>query len=233
MTDSADERRAQMRAQNRALHAVRAQEAEAEYQATRTKEYVELRAQQRQKRPQAFDVEIAGVLCDLISASAAPLVRHLEDSSMPSRVTFFRWLRENPTFAMDYAEARRRQADFLMEETIEIADTPMIGERTEDSDKNGSKVIRFDNVERSRLRTDIRRWAASRLNPKKYGDRVALTGAEDAPPIAIESLPAADPQQAMEVYLSVVRGVVKPMLEAPAPIEVPSHEPITDESDDE
>jgi hypothetical protein len=36
-------------------------------------------------------------------------------------------------------------------------------------------------------RIEARKWTAMKLKPKKYGDRVALTGAEDGAPIKIES----------------------------------------------
>ena len=34
-------------------------------------------------------------------------------------------------------------------------------------------------VAKARLRVDTRKWALARMNPKKYGDKVALTGGDD------------------------------------------------------
>ncbi len=45
-------------------------------------------------------------------------------------------------------------------------------------------------VQATRLALDARKWVASRLLPKKYGERAALRigGDEDAPPISIADL---------------------------------------------
>ena len=36
-------------------------------------------------------------------------------------------------------------------------------------------------VNAARLRMDARKWVASKLKPRKYGDKVALTGHDDGP----------------------------------------------------
>ena len=42
-------------------------------------------------------------------------------------------------------------------------------------------------IARSRLRVDARKWVAAKLAPRKYGEKVALTGGADSdPPIRIE-----------------------------------------------
>ena len=37
-------------------------------------------------------------------------------------------------------------------------------------------------IEHRRLQVDARKWAAGKLAPKKYGDKLAVGGDEDAPP---------------------------------------------------
>jgi len=37
---------------------------------------------------------------------------------------------------------------------------------------DGKRIVDHENIQRSRLRVDARKWAAARLAPKKYGDRV-------------------------------------------------------------
>ena len=39
---------------------------------------------------------------------------------------------------------------------------------------------------RDRLRIDTRKWALARMNPRKYGDKLAVGGADDLPPIQTE-----------------------------------------------
>lgn len=93
---------------------------------------------------------------------------------MPGQTTVFKWLAENEAFAKQYAHAREAQAEKLADEIIEIADdgTNDYGFK-EDSDKDGDgakPVFLAEHVQRSKLRVDSRKWVASKLHPKKYGD---------------------------------------------------------------
>lgn len=67
--------------------------------------------------------------------------------------------------ADQYARAREARADVLAEESLEIVDNPT------------------GDVQRDRLRLDARKWFASKLFPRKYGDKVAIGGDGDAPAI--------------------------------------------------
>jgi hypothetical protein len=42
-----------------------------------------------------------------------------------------------------------------------------------------------EHLQRSRLRVDTRKWLLSKALPKVYGDKLALGGDEDAPPINV------------------------------------------------
>ena len=46
----------------------------------------------------------------------------------------------------------------------------------------------FANIARARLRVDARKWLLSKLLPKVYGDKLALGGDADAPPIQIQRI---------------------------------------------
>src|SRR5260370_2842775 len=72
-------------------------------------------------------------------------------------------------FRDQYARAREEQADKLFREIIEIADDAS-GDYVTTSD--GKTIVDHEHIQRSRLRVDARKWAAARLAPKKYGDRV-------------------------------------------------------------
>ncbi len=76
-------------------------------------------------------------------------------------------------FSEQYARARDLQADKLFDEALEIADeTSDDWIRTED----GKKILDHEHVQRSRLRVDTRKWAAGKLAPKRYGDKLQHTG---------------------------------------------------------
>src|SRR5258708_9384791 len=74
----------------------------------------------------------------------------------------------NCTFATS-TRAREEQADKLFREIIEIADDKS-GDYVTTSD--GKRIVDHENIQRSRLRVDARKWAAARLAPKKYNDHV-------------------------------------------------------------
>ncbi len=103
---------------------------------------------------------------------------------MPNISTVFRWLgkdkasEEFATFRDNYAHAREAQADTLAEETLEISDDGRNDwmERQSESEKgagiNTGWVLNGEHVQRSRLRVDTRKWFASKVAPKKYGDKI-------------------------------------------------------------
>lgn len=66
------------------------------------------------------------------------------------------WLQEDKAFQAQYARAREDQADYYADEICEIADTE------EDPNK-------------ARVRIDARKWVASKLKSKSYGDKVDTT----------------------------------------------------------
>jgi len=70
-----------------------------------------------------------------------------------------------------YARAREVFADRMFEEIIEIAD-----ERNADVNigDDGKMYIDGEAIQRSRLRVDTRKWVLSKLQPKKYGDKLEV-----------------------------------------------------------
>lgn len=86
-----------------------------------------------------------------------------------SQKTLWNWLAKDETFVQQYARAKDRCADHLAEEILEISDS---SERDKYTDENGREVVDHENINRSRLRVDARKWYASKLAPKKYGDKV-------------------------------------------------------------
>ena len=96
---------------------------------------------------------------------------------MPGRETVFRWLREHDAFRDQYARAKAESVHALAEEILEIAD-----DTSGDYDAEGR--LRPENIQRSRLRVDTRKWILSKLAPHRYGDRIDLNhGGQEENPI--------------------------------------------------
>lgn len=89
---------------------------------------------------------------------------------MPGLETIRRWLVEDEEFRVQYAIARDEQADFYADEIVELADN------AEDANK-------------ARIQIDARKWVASKLKPKKWGDRqmVEHSGSMDVRQFLLDS----------------------------------------------
>jgi len=124
-------------------------------------------------RPEIYTEALADKICNIIATSNRGLAHICKDESLPSRTTVHKWIVENEEFANKYARAREDQADFLAEEILDIADhgdkdTVIV------YDKAGNPIPTEDKewTNRSKLRVEARKWIASKLKPKKYGDKV-------------------------------------------------------------
>lgn len=110
------------------------------------------------------------------------------DNELPVPSTVFLWLsieqdKNGATPLSDrYARAKEAQADYLAEEIIAIADDGS-NDYMEKVNKDGStyETLNTEHVQRSRLRIDTRRWVAAKLRPKKYGDKLELSGDPERP----------------------------------------------------
>ena len=101
---------------------------------------------------------------------------------MPAKSTVMRWLQADKVFRDQYTRAREEQAEGFLDEIVEIVDDS----RNDwmDREVGRGRVIRVvdpEAVMRSKLRYDARRWAMSKILPKKYGDSTTLKGDPDNP----------------------------------------------------
>jgi hypothetical protein len=142
--------------------------------------------------PRPYDEEIVNEVCDITATSALSLSSILmSQDHYPGVTTFYKWLDGNEDAAKNYARAKESQAHYLVEGIPAIADTPLIGEKIK-SGKDGDEITTGDNVDRSRLMIDARKWVAARLLPKKYGDKLDLTSDGDKLNQTVIILPAKD-----------------------------------------
>lgn len=94
------------------------------------------------------------------------------EPGMPARKSFYEWVAEDETVLRRYEFAMLMRADTYAEDTIDISDDARNDwMETNDPDNPGYR-FNGEHVQRSKLRVDARKWYASKLAPKKYGDRV-------------------------------------------------------------
>ena len=121
-------------------------------------------------RPTDYSLELAELICERV-AGGEGLVKICKSDDMPHRATVMRWIFKHKEFSDRYAQARESQADYYFEEMLEIADGDE-GDMLLDKDGNPTGKVNHENINRSRLRVDTRKWIVARLAPKKYGDRI-------------------------------------------------------------
>ena len=134
-------------------------------------------------RPTVFTEELASHICEGIADGKSLRSIVSNDDGMPARSTIFRWLASDKLFQDQYAKAREAQADVLFEEILDIADEAQTTTKVIGQGEDAEEVITYDSVAvaRNRLRVDARKWMAGKLRPKKYGEKLELSGSSENP----------------------------------------------------
>jgi hypothetical protein len=91
----------------------------------------------------------------------------LKAEGMPSYHAVMMMLRNNTQFRDMYEKAIENRADRLAEEILELADEPM--------PKGLEGPMASAWVQQKRMQVDARKWVASKLKPKMYGDRIDVS----------------------------------------------------------
>lgn len=124
-------------------------------------------------RPSKYTETLAIEICNRIALGES-LYSITADSHMPDRLTILRWKREMDHFRNQYALAKEEQAETYEEMMLNTA-------RNE------------EDVNRARLIVDTMKWTASKLKPKKYGDKVDHTsGGKELPAPILNILSISD-----------------------------------------
>lgn len=107
-------------------------------------------------RPTIYTQELADEICaDLVVGKSLRTVCASDDR--PAISTIFLWFRTQPGFREQYEKAKEECSDMLVEDMLDIADN-----------------VKGD-TQRDRLRVDTRKWTASKLKAKKYGEKLDMT----------------------------------------------------------
>jgi hypothetical protein len=124
-------------------------------------------------RPSAYTKEIGDQICTEISTSNKSLRTICKELTI-SVTAVLGWLSDgkHKEFTSQYARAKEEQADFLAEEIIEIADDSSNDTMTIEGKHGPIELENKEWTSRSKLRVEARKWIASKLKPKKYGDKI-------------------------------------------------------------
>lgn len=137
-------------------------------------------------RPTDYSQELVDHICARL-ADGESLRAVCRDDGMPDKASVFRWLRTYPEFCDQYARAKRESADTHSDDILEIVDDGRNDWMKANAEDDAGWKANGENIQRSRLRFDARRWLASKLNAKKYGDKLDV---EHSGKLSIEQLVA-------------------------------------------
>ena len=104
-------------------------------------------------RPTDYTPEIAEEICALIMESDYGLEQICGKDGFPSASTVYRWLAAHEDFREQYARAKEVQGHVQ-------------------ADRGVFDALTATDASLGRLRFDARKWAASKLAPKQYGDKI-------------------------------------------------------------
>jgi hypothetical protein len=118
-------------------------------------------------RPTKYSKELIEAICNKISTSHKSLKKICKEEGIEMK-TVFNWLNDekHSEFLQLYTRAREAQADYLADEMLEIA-----LRRTGDD----TAFVGINRIHRDKLVIDTMKFIASKLKPKKYGDKMDVT----------------------------------------------------------
>ena len=122
-------------------------------------------------RPTDYSPEICARICSEL-AEGKSMRKICEAEDAPAMTSVFKWLRDYPEFSQQYNKSKEQGALALFEELVYIADTPVMGERRKETSDGKVEITIGDMIEHRKLQIDARKWALSKILPKKYGERL-------------------------------------------------------------
>jgi hypothetical protein len=105
-------------------------------------------------RPSSYTEEIADTICERLMEGRS-LRSICDDDDMPNRQTVVRWQVQHEDFAAKCARARELQADYMDDLILDAANACTV-----------------EDAPAARVKISAYQWRASKLAPKKYGDKV-------------------------------------------------------------
>jgi hypothetical protein len=127
------------------------------------------KAQPRKRKPgpeTKLTPQVEAIILELTANTTDSLKRICDKNKgvLPAPGTIRRWIAENELFRDKYTRAKEEQADVMAEEISDIAD-----------ELARKKDLTHEQIGAAKLRMEARKWSASKLKPKKYGDRTDIT----------------------------------------------------------
>jgi len=135
-------------------------------------------------RPSIYSEEIAKIVCRE-TAEGKSLRSICENKDLPHRRTIMYWLQDDDKtdFFHRYTRAKLIRAECMADDLLDIADDSVNDYMEMQKEEGAAPVLAYnkENVNRTRIRVDTRKWYLGKVLPKVYGDALKLSGDEDNP----------------------------------------------------
>ncbi|MCX7126215.1 MAG: hypothetical protein NTU49_10915 [Gammaproteobacteria bacterium] len=119
-------------------------------------------------RPINYTPKLAEEICGIIASSNKGIKRLCNGrENLPCPSTVYHWLFAHKEFRRQYIHAKQMQIEVLVDEIMQIANDDSLDTVI---NEDGNAIINHQYVQRSRLQIDIRKWLASKLTPRIYGN---------------------------------------------------------------
>ena len=105
-----------------------------------------------------FSQDAADLICERLAKGESLRTicgAERDETRLPSQTTVYKWLRTLPDFTQQYALARENQGDSYADRAVDEA-------------------LTATDAALGRLKMDALKWAAGKLAPKKYGDKLDI-----------------------------------------------------------
>lgn len=100
-------------------------------------------------------------------------LRNSCDAHGVSSGAFMLWVSEDRNLAEQYKAAREAMIDKIADDTVALSEV--------DPERGPDGKVDSGWVSNQRLKIDTRKWLLSKLAPKKYGDKIEVSGDADNP----------------------------------------------------
>jgi hypothetical protein len=116
-----------------------------------------------------YQQELGDKICSIVATHTESLEDLVKMYELPPVRTIYDWLYRNDAFSHNYAKAKQIQAQRMIEELDKIAK-----EKSYYVDADGNQRVDPGYTASQRLIADTRKFIASKLVPKVYGDKQTI-----------------------------------------------------------
>lgn len=146
----------------------------------------------RNGRPTAFTQALADEIVARV-ATGEPLAPVCRDVGL-GLTTWYDWCKARPDLSEAIARAREAGEEIILADTLGIADAPPPLTAMGATDGGA--------VQHAKLRIDTRLKLLAKWNPRKWGDKIAVGGADDLPALRSDVALTLDPSEAYKRLLA-------------------------------